>query len=299
MSFRRLGLLLALPTVVGLSLAACGTEDDAAPGPSPSGGSSPMGGTGGTEEEGGGTGGSSASGGTNAGGGMGGSDEPGPGGAGGDSAGGAGGDAAGGDANAGAGNSPGAGGEGGAPGPVACHVIIQAFDTDPGGAMGKYTTPSTGPVASTTFEWSSTEGVTSAGAGKLNAAFGAFDEKAQLSLYLPNPTQWTTCKTKLHAKIKLVSATGLDHVKGVNLNINSGDHNGTSRYSLKFTSNTGWAMDTWYPIEFAFANPDYANPTGTLPDFTDVVSLGVMVESKTVGVTPAPTTMYVDDVWVE
>ncbi|HEX2673751.1 MAG TPA: hypothetical protein VHM25_22890 [Polyangiaceae bacterium] len=293
MSFRRLSLLLALPTVVGLSLAACGTEDDAASGP-PSGGSGPTAGSGGSEETGGGTGGNGASGGTNPEGGMGGSDEPGPGGAGGDSAGGAG---AGGDSAGGAGgDSPGAGGEGGAPGPVVCHNILQAFDTNPGGSMGKYLTPSTGPVQSSTVEWSSTEGVIAAGAGKLNATFGALGEQAQLSIYFPAGTQWPTCNTKMHAKVKIISAVDLSHLNGIALNINSGTG---SRYSSQFVSTATWMMDTWYELELPFATANYQNPANTLPDFTDVNSMGVMLQTKSAGNPPVATTLYVDDVWVE
>ena len=294
MSFRRLGLLLALPTMVGLSLAACGTEDDAASGPS--GGNGQTAGSGGTDETGGtDTGGNGASGGTNPEGGMGGREEPGPGGAGGDSAGGAGGDSAGG---AGGDSASGAGGEGGAPGPVACHNILQAFDTDPGGSMGKYLTPSTGPVQSSTVEWDSTQGVVAVGAGKLNATFGAFSEQAQLSIYFPAATHWPTCNTKMHAKVKLFSAVDLSHVNGVSLSINSG--NATSgRYSSQFVSTATWMMDTWYELELPFATASYQNPANTLPDFNDVNSMGVMIHTKTAGTTPVLTTLYVDDVWVE
>ncbi|HYQ05165.1 MAG TPA: hypothetical protein VER96_41095 [Polyangiaceae bacterium] len=298
MSFHRLGFLLALPTVVGLSLAACGTEDDAAPPPA-SGGTGATGGsdeTGGTGE----IGGTDATGGTNPGGGTGGHIEPGQAGAGGDSAGGAAGAGGDGPANAGTGNSTGEGGEGGgAPVvPQPCHVILANFDTDPGGSMGKYVNPNTGDNATSTVVWTDAEGVTMTGAGQLNANFGAFGDKAQLSIYFPSGTQWTTCKTKLHAKVKLHSTTDIGHVNGVNMNINSGKTT-TSHYSLKFTSTTSWTMDTWYPVEFAFASPDYADPAGTLPDFTDVNSIGVMVEAKTVGITPVPVTMYVDDIWLE
>ena len=294
MSFRRLSLLLALPTVVGLSLAACGTEDDAAPGPS-SGGSGPTAGNGGSDET-GGTGGNGASGGTEPAGGMGGSDEPGPGpgGAGGDSAGGAGGDSAGGAG----GDGPGAGGEGGAA-PVVCHNILQAFDTDPGGSMGKYLTPSTGPVQSSTVEWNSDEGVIAKGAGKLNATFGALSEQAQLSIYFPSGTKWATCNTKMHAKVKVLS-TGADlsYLNGISLSINSG--NATSgRYSSQFVSTATWMMDTWYELELPFATANYQNPANTLPDFNDVNSMGVMLQTKSTGTTPVPTTLYVDDVWVE
>lgn len=298
MSFRRLGLLLALPTAVGLSLAACGTEDDAAPGLS-EGGSKPTAGSGGTNET-GGTGGSGATGGSmNTEGGMGGTDEPGPGGAGGDSAGGAGNAAgAGGDgpSAAGAGNSPGAGGEGGAPGPSACHTVIANFDTDPGN-IGRFVDPNTGPVTSSSVEWTSAEGDPVAGAGKLNATFGAFSEKAQLSLYLPVGTHWT-CTTKLHARVKLVAASNIAHINGINFTINTGDNTATRRYALQFTSTTGWTMGMWYSIELPFATAQQ-NPANTPPDFNDVNTIGVMALAKSDGLTPVTTTLYVDDIWVE
>src|SRR6478609_4893014 len=163
MSFHRLGFLLTLPTVVGLSLAACGTEDDAAPPPATGG----TGASGGSEENGGTgeTGGTGATGGMmNPEGGMGGHVEPGQAGAGGDSAGGAAGAGGDGPGSAGDGNA-GAGGEGGQA-PVACHTILANFDTDPGGAMGTYLTPDGAPVQSSTVAWSSTEGVLAKGAGK-------------------------------------------------------------------------------------------------------------------------------------
>src|SRR6478752_44860 len=172
MSLRRLGLLLALPTMVGLSLAACGTEDDAAPGPGPSGGSGATAGSGGSGET-GGTSGSGATGGNLPEAGMGGEPDPGPGGAGGDSSGGAGGDSAagtGGDSAAGAGgdgNYAGSGGEGGE-GVAPCHVVIQNFTTNPGGGMGLYVGNQTGPVKDESkVEYSSTEGAAAAGSGKL------------------------------------------------------------------------------------------------------------------------------------
>lgn len=296
MSFRRLGLLFALPTVVGLSLAACGTEDDAAPGPS--GGSGTTAGSGGTGAN-GGTGGTGAEAGTvTPEGGTAGEPGPGPGpggagGAGGDSAeGGLGGDGPG---IAGDGNTAGAGGEGGQTPPVACNVVIQNFNTDPGGAMGKYLTPDTGPVQSSTVEWSSTEGVAAPGAGKLNATFGALSEQAQLSLY---PSLALPCVTKLHAKVKLLSATDLSQINGLNFSINSGSGTAT-RYAAQFTGTGTWAMDTWYAVELPFATANYQNPSNTLPDFTHVTGIGFQLQTKATGTTPVPVTMYVDDVWVE
>jgi len=293
MTLRRLGLLLALPTVVGLSLAACGTEDDAAPGPS--GGTGATAGTGGTGAN-GGTGATGAEAGTDNGeGGMGGvpGPGPGPGGAGGDSSAGAGGDGPG---IGGDGNLSGAGGEGGqAPvPPVACNVIIQNFNADPGGAMGRYVTPETGPVQSSTVEWSSTEGVTAPGAGKLNATFGALGEQAQLSLY---PSAVLPCVTKLHAKVMLIGAD-LTAINGLSVSINSGS--GTdNRYSAQFASTATWVSNTWYAVELPFATAGYQNPVNTLPDFAHVTGLGFMVQTKTTGTVPVPVTLYVDDVWVE
>ena len=273
MSLRRLGLLLALPTVVGISLSACGTEDDAAPGPVA--GSGMTAGAGGTGET-GGTGANAGKGGTDGLAGEGG-DGPGPGGA------------------AGSGGD-GAGGEGGQA-PVACHLDLFKFDSDPGGSMGKYLTPATGPVQSSTVSWNSVEGVTAPGSGKLIATFGALGEQAQLSLYTtPGPL---ACHTKLHAKVKLVSATDLSTINGIGLSISSGPFDSTGRYSAQFTSTSSFAMDTWYSIELPFATASYQSPANTLPDFTDVRGFGIQVQTKTTGATPVETTLYVDDVWVE
>jgi len=163
--------------------------------------------------------------------------------------------------------------------------------------MGKYVTPeapAVSPVQSSTVEWVSTaEGVAAPGAGKLNATFGAAGEQAQLSLYFTHAV-WT-CQTKMHAKVKLVSAVDLSHVSGITLNINSGNW---TRYSSQFTGISGWAMDTSYSIELPFATANYQSPANTLPDFNDVQAIGVMVQTKS-DVTPVPTTLYVDDVWVE
>jgi hypothetical protein len=303
MSLRRLGLLLALPTVVGISLSACGTEDDAAPGPVGGSATAGAGPTGGSS----GNGGTAAVGGMDAEGGMAGS-EPGPGpgagaggdgGSAGDAAGGAGGDRSG---SAGDGNAAGAGGEGGQV-PIACHTDLFKFDTDPGGSMDKYLTPATPtagpvpPVQSSTVEWSSTEGVAAPGAGRLNATFGALGEQAQLSLYTP-PGTWA-CRTKLHAKVKLQSATDLSAINGIAFTINSGPYDNTGRYSSQFTSTSSFALDTWYAIELPFATANYQNPASTLPEFTDVRSIGIMVQTKTAGTTPTPVTLFVDDIWVE
>ncbi|HYP75193.1 MAG TPA: hypothetical protein VER12_04545 [Polyangiaceae bacterium] len=284
--------------MVGLSLAACGTEDDAAPGPS--------GGTGANAGEGanGGAaanGGSGAVGGMAAEGGMAGSEPgpgpgPGPGGAGGSGGDGASGEGGDGPGSGGDGNLAGAGGEGGQA-PLACHTDLFNFTTDPAGSMGKYLTPDTGPVQSSTVEWSSLEGAAAPGAGKLNATFGAAGEQAQLSLYLPKTT-WT-CTTKLHAKIKIQSATDLSAINGVSLSINSGPYDSTGRYSSQFTSTSSFVPDTWYAIELPFATAGYQSPVNTLPDFTDVRSVGVMLQTKATGTTPTPVTLYVDDVWVE
>jgi hypothetical protein len=300
MSLRRLGLLVALPTVVGLSLTACGTEDDAAPGP-PAGGSGATAGAG-TAGEGatagnGGTG--AVAGGSGASGSAGEAGE-GPGGAGGeagDTAGGAGGEA--GDGSAGDGNFAGAGGEGGqAPVVPQCPKVIFNLDADPGGSMGKYLTPATGPVQSSTVEWSSTDGIGASGAGKLNATFGAFGEQAQLSLYLAANTVWT-CTTKLHAKVKLQSATDLSAINGIAFSINSGPYDSTGRYASQFTSTSTYAVDTWYSIELPFATAGYQSPPNTPPLFTDVRGIGIMVQTKSTGTTPTPVTLFVDDVWVE
>ena len=291
MSLRRLGLLLAVPTVVGLSLSACGTEDDAAP---PMGGSGPVAGAGGTGET-GGTGATGAEAGEGAEGGTAGS-EHGPGGAGGsagDTAG-AGGDGPG---IAGDGNIAGSGGEGGQVA-LPCHLDLFNFNADPAGAMGKYLTPSAGPVQSSTVEWSSTDGVgTPPGAGKLNATFGALNEQAQLSLYVP-AAPWA-CTTKLHAKIKIQSATDLSAINGVSFSINSGPYDNTGRYSAQFTSTSTFALDTWYSIELPFATASYQQPANTLPDFNDVRGVGVQLQTKTTGTVPTPVTLFVDDVWVE
>jgi len=212
--------------------------------------------------------------------------EPGVG-AGGDRAGGAGGASA----SAGDGNIAGQGGQ--APvGPCSAPVQLANFDTDPGGTMGRYVTPSSGPVNGSVVSWSSTEGVTALGAGKLLATFGVAGEQAQLSLYFTH-ANWD-CKTKLHAQVKLTSATGLSHIKGMSLSINSG----SASYSAQFTTATDWAMDTWYPIELPFLTASYQDPASTLPVFTDVTSIGIEMLTKSAA-TAVETTMYVDDVWVE
>jgi hypothetical protein len=305
MALRRLGLLLALPTVLGLSLTACGTEDDAAPGPSPAGGSGAAAGTAGSGNA--GNGGTGAVAGIDGEGGTGG--DPGPGGAGAGAGGSAGEGGAGGDGPgiAGDGNVAGEGGEGGQA-PLPCHMDLFKFDTNPGvapsGAMDEYLTPASptppappAPVQSSTVEWSSTEGVAAAGSGRLNATFGALNEQAQLSLYTPAGA-WT-CRTKLHAKVKFQSATDLTAINGVLLTINSGPYDNTGRYSNHFTSTSTFALDTWYAIEMPFATASYQSPANTLPDFTDVRSIGIMVQTKTTGATPTPLTLFVDDIWVE
>ena len=174
-------------------------------------------------------------------------------------------------------------------------AVTTAFTSDPGGAMGKYLTPDTGPVQSSTVEWSSTEGVAAPGAGKLNATFGALGEQAQLSLY---PSLVLPCVTKLHAKVKLFSATDLSQINGLNFSINSGSGS-DSRYAAQFTSTSTWVSDTWYAVELPFATANYQNPSNTLPDFTHVTGIGFQVQTKSAGTTPVPVTLYVDDVWVE
>ena len=221
-----------------------------------------------------------------------GGNEPGTGGAngeggdGGDGAGGAGGDSAG-----------GAGGEGGQA-PVACHADLFKFDTDPGtGAMKTYLTPATGPVQNSTVSWDSSEGATTPGAGKLIATFGALGEQAQLSVY---PARGPiACRNKLHAMVKLVSATDLSAINGVSLSINSGPFDATGRYSSQFTSTSSWVVNTWYAIELPFASAGYNNPANTPPLFEDVAGFGVQLQTKTTGATPGEVTMYVDDIWVE
>jgi hypothetical protein len=286
--------------MVGLSVAACGTEDDAAPAPGPSGGTGAtagegeVGGTGAT----GGTGGTGAEPSIGGEGGMAGSEPgPGPGGSGGDAAGGqagTGGDSAG---SGGDGNNAGSGGEGGQPAPLPCHTDLFSFNADPGAGIGTYLTPDTGPVQSSTVEWSSTEGVAAPGAGKLNATFGALGEQAQLSVYTPAGT-WA-CTTKLHAKIKIQSATDLSTLNGINFSINSGPYDNTGRYAAQFTSTANFALDTWYSIELPFATAGYQNPANTLPLFSDVRSIGFQLQTKKTGAIPTPVTLYVDDVWVE
>jgi hypothetical protein len=302
MSLRRLGLLV-LPTLVGLSLSACGTEDDAAPGP-PSGGSGATAGAGGSGN--GGNGGTGAVAGLDGEGGMGGDSDPGPGpGPGG--AGGSAGDWAGGAGGEG-GSDPGGAGEGGIGGeggqaPVTCHTDLFKFDAD--GSMDIYLQPTKPaappyqPVHDSTFGWSATEGVAAPGAGRLDATFGTLGEKAQLSLYLPANTAFV-CQTKLHAKVKLQSATNdLSAINGISFSISSGPWGGTGRYSNQFTSTTNFELDTWYSIELPFATAGFQSPDNTLPLFTDVRGLGVMVETKTTGAAPTPVTLFVDDVWVE
>jgi hypothetical protein len=300
MSLRRLGLLLALPTVVGLSLAACGTEDDAAP-PPPSGGSGTTAGTGGTAgSSGGGKGGTGAEAGmiNPEEGGMGGQSGPGPseGGSGGDTAaqGGAGGDGP--PPNAGDGNTAaGAGGEGGQA-PVACRTDLQSFTTNPGGAMGIYLGPAagqpgaqTGPVTTSTVVYNSTEGATAAGSGQLNANFSAFGDYAQLGLFYSN-TSWT-CHSKLHAMVKLVtSATDLSYIAGIEFSLSSNNY---AIYTPQLNSTAGFPLNTWKPIVLDFST---ATPA---PKFSDVSGIGIQLKTVTSGTTPVTTTMYVDDVWVE
>lgn len=133
------------------------------------------------------------------------------------------------------------------------------------------------------------------GAAKLLAKFSAAGEQAQLSLYFTPHASWD-CRTKVRAKVKLVSVAGLGYVNGLAMSINSG----TSSYSAQFTSTTGWSMDTWYTVELPFATASYQNPAATLPVFTDVASIGIMVQIKSAaGTVPVETTLYVDDVWLE
>jgi len=294
MSFRRLGLLLALPTVVGISLSACGTEDDAAPGPA--GGSGAIAGAGGHGATAGGGGALDSEAGDGGG-------EPGPGagGEGGDSAGGAGGDSAAGAGGDSAGGADGEGGEGGQA-PVACRTDLFKFDTDPGtGSMKTYLTPATGPVQSSTVSWSADVGAptpgSGPGSGKLIATFGALGEQAQLSVYPPAGP--LACQTKLHAMVKLISAGDLSTLNGISLSINSGPFDATGRYSSQFTSTASWVTDTWYAIELPFATAGYQNPPNTLPLFEDVRGFGVQLQTKTTGAIPVEVTMYVDDIWVE
>jgi len=172
-------------------------------------------------------------------------------------------------------------------------LLLANFDTDPGGAMGRYVNPSSGPVKDSVVSWTDAEGVDALGAGKLLATFRVAGEQAQLSLYFNHAT-WV-CQTKLHAKVKLIAATDLTHINGVSLTINSG----TGSYSAHFTSTTSWAMDTWYSIELPFLTASYQSPANTLPVFTDVTSIGIQALARTTGTIPVDTTMYVDDVWVE
>lgn len=294
MSLRRLGLLLALPTMVGLSLAACGTEDDAAPGPGPSGGSGATAGSGGSGET-GGTSGSGATGGNLPEAGVGGEPGPGPGGAGGDSSAGAGGDSAagaGGDSAAGAGgdgNYAGSGGEGGE-GVAPCHVVIQNFSSDPGAGMGLYIGSQTGPVKDdSSVTYSSTEGAAATGSGKLFAKLSAYGQFAQLGLFLPSNTVWT-CKSKLHAMVKLQSATDLTHLTGIEFSLSSNNY---AIYTPQLNSTTGFAMNTWTPIVLNFAT---ATPA---PKFDSVSGIGFQLKTVAAGTVPVDTTLFVDDVWLE
>jgi len=283
--------------MVGLSVAACGTEDDAAPAPGPSAGT---GATAGDGEVGGtaGKGGTGAEPGIGGEGGTGGNEPgPGPGGSGGDAAGGQAGAGGDGPGSGGDANDAGSGGEGGQAAPLPCHTVLFNFNTNPGGGIGTYLTPNTGPVQSSTVEWSSTEGVAALGAAKLNATFGALDEQAQLSVYTPAGT-WA-CTTKLHAMIKLQSATDLSTLSGLNFSINSGPYDDTGRYAAQFTSTANFALDTWYAIELPFATAGFQKPPNTLPLFSDVRSIGFQLHTQKTGATPTPVTLYVDDVWVE
>ncbi|MEI9941510.1 MAG: hypothetical protein WDO69_30185 [Pseudomonadota bacterium] len=303
MSLRRLSLLLALPTLVGISLSACGTEDDSAPGPA--GGSGATAGSAGNPET-AGKGGSGAEAGTDAEGGMAGS-EPGPGGSGG-SAGepsdaGSGGEAGsltggtGGKGGGGTGGTAGTGGKGGAGGASgtagtgggACHTDIQNFNTDPAGGMGRYLADTaTGSVTNSTVVYSSLQGAAAPGSGQLNATFGAYGDAVQLGLFL-NGKVWT-CTTKLHAMVKLVATPDLSHIAGINFSVSSNNY-GT--YSAKMVSTTGFALDTWTPIAL-----DLTTVT-PVPKFTDISGIGFQLVAVSSGPTPVTTTMYVDDVWVE
>ena len=206
--------------------------------------------------------------------------------------------AAGGDS---AGGADGEGGEGGQA-PVACRVDLFKFDTDPGtGSMKTYLTPATGPVQSSTVSWSPDVGAptpgSGPGSGKLIATFGALGEQAQLSVYPPAGP--LACHTKLHAKVKLISAGDLSTLNGISLSINSGPFDSTGRYSSQLTSTSSWALDTWYTIELPFATAGYQSPPNTLPLFEDVRGFGVQLQTKSTGATPVEVTMYVDDIWVD
>jgi len=287
MSFRRLGLLLAVPTVVGLSLSACGTEDDAAPGPGAAG-SGVAGGNGGTGAA-AGHGGTGAVGGMDyAEGGMAGM-ETGPGGSGGDGLGGAGGD---GPAAAGDGNTAaGAGGEAGA-GTLGCRQNLQNFTTNPGGGIGLYIgdPAQTTPVKDSTVVWNSTQGSAAQGAGQLNATFGAYSEYAQIGVYLSPPLNSWTCTKKLHAMVKLVSATDLSHLLAVHLSVSSDNY---GIYTAVDVPIAGFVLNTWKAIELNLATAE------TPPKFTAINGVGIQLKTVAVGTLPVATTMYVDDLWVE
>jgi len=168
--------------------------------------------------------------------------------------------------------------------------VIQNFSSDPGAGMGLYIGSQTGPVKDdSSVTYSSTEGAAATGSGKLFAKLSAYGQFAQLGLFLPSNTVWT-CKSKLHAMVKLQSATDLTHLTGIEFSLSSNNY---AIYTPQLNSTTGFAMNTWTPIVLNFAT---ATPA---PKFDSVSGIGFQLKTVAAGTVPVDTTLFVDDVWLE
>ena len=210
------------------------------------------------------------------------------------------------------------GGDGGASDAVSCPPafggdLLYVFDTSanvfagpapaltalpPGGIWFAYaeTGGSAGLSASTTA-WNATEGHSCPGSAALTANFTVYGAAERVMALVNFNANWATPKAyaRFHAWIKIAApSTGnLDHLDGLQLITNT---NSYSAFQGAFVSASLFADGDWHEVvrdlvPGATYVPGVINQAGV-----QIIAKGAPPAGSTA---PVPTTIYIDDLWVE
>ena len=202
-------------------------------------------------------------------------------------------------AGAGAGGMAGMGGMAGAGGGTGVMPMVVATFDEPGSLVTEIGNWQVGgdPVPDSFVRRNATEGYSCAGALELYVPFTEYGQQTDVQINF-NPEQDWTGYTKLHARVKIPDpGTGnLDHINGVQFAVNSDMY---MNYDGKFNAGSMFADFDWHALELDLTVGG-GDPPPTLDAMIQVqVQIQVLPMEPDAGGAPVPTTILVDDIWIE
>jgi hypothetical protein len=178
--------------------------------------------------------------------------------------------------------------------------VISTFDT-PGSLMvmgvGNWQVGGS-PVPDTVIQRNATEGYSCPGSLEMMVPFTAYGTQSDAQINFSPVQNWVGYR-KLHARVKIVmpSTGNLDHINGVQFAVNSDNY---MNYDGKFTSASTFMDFGWHDIELDLTLGAAAPP----PQLDSIIQVQVQLQTPMMApamgpAAPVPTTILVDDVWIE